>query len=402
MSALQDQALSTAAPLPSRPATTESVAERKTKPIKWWAAAGVLFVLLEAYVLTRWIASGQATPTPTGRDPIPGYTRVAIVAMEVSLPLLALATIWFYLIKPWRRAGQLTTDGMLLLGWLSAYFLQDTVLNYTQTWFLYNSYQLNLGSWNSQIPGWLSPSGHLLPEPMLIWGPGYIVLCFLIPCVLGCKFLRWLRQRRPQSSKAGAIATLYAVMVAYDIVMEVPFLRLNTYAYAGSIRPLTLFAGHTYQFPIYEALLAAFWFTIPAAVRYYVDDRGRTFVERGVDDVKASPRQKRTLKCFAIIGLIQVLALGYNIGMQEFATHADAFPSGYKSWMLNGLCGKGSPYPCPGPNTDIPRGNRPYPANTPYHVSLAARVCRRNCVGMNERAVHAFNQRKKQPVPASS
>jgi hypothetical protein len=369
MAILGDRPAATAAPATSPPVTGSATVARKAKAIKWWAAVGAVFLVVQAYVLIAWVASGQAVPTPTGPDPIPTYTKVAIRSMEIVLPIFALALVWFFLVRPWIRERRLTTDGMLLIGWVSLYFLQDTMLNYSQTWFLYNSYQLNLGSWNSQIPGWISPGGHLLPEPVLIWMPGYVIFCF-VPCVLGCKFLNWLKGRRPELGKVGSIGILYAIMVVYDFVFEVWFLRLDTYAYAGSIRSLTLWAGQTYQFPIYEALFAAWWYTIITALRFYRDDRGRTFVERGVETINAGPRRKQGLKFLAIIGLFHIMGLAYNIPMQFMALHADPFPQGYESWMLNGMCGPGSPYECPGPGVDIARADRPYPADTPYNVKL--------------------------------
>jgi len=43
---------------------------------------------------------------------------------------------------------------------------------YFQPFVTYNSVFLNAGSWTSSIPGWLSPNGHMLPEPLLWTGVG--------------------------------------------------------------------------------------------------------------------------------------------------------------------------------------------------------------------------------------
>ena len=332
------------------------LAERKGTPIKWWAGCGAAFLLLQVYVLTRWVVSGQATRTPTGPDPMPGYTRVAIQLMDTGLPILALIVAYHYVVRPWRRDGHLSTDGMLLIGWVSLYLLQDPILNYTQNWFLYNSAHFNFGSWTSQIPGWNSPRGHLLPEPLLTWASGYVVFGF-IPTVWGCWFLRVAKRRWPQMGKLGLISTLFALFVVLDFCVEAPFLRLNTYAYAGSIRWLTIWSGRTYQFPIYEMAFLAVWWTSLSALRFYRDDRGRTCVERGIEKVRGTPRRKQALKLLAIIGFTHVVGMvGYNIPMQWFGTHSDSFPKGYKSWMLNGMCGQGTPYECGGPEVPI---NRP-------------------------------------------
>ena len=46
----------------------------------------------------------------------------------------------------------------------------------------------------------------------------------------------------------------------------------------------------------------------------------------------------------------------YGVPQQWFATHSDAFPEGYPSYMLNGMCIYGDTGDqCPGPGVSIPR-----------------------------------------------
>lgn len=332
-------------------------AARLAIPFKWWAALGAAFLALQLYVLTYWIARGHAKPTPLGPDAgsMPGYTRTAIHVMDYGLPVLALATIWWFGIREWRRERRLTTNGMVIIAWVSLYLLQDPLLNYSQTWFLYNSAHVNLGSWTSSVPGWLSPNGHNLPEPLLTWGSGYILFGFL-PALLGVKLMRWGKRRWPAMGKLGLLSMLFAFFMALDFVVEIPFLTLGTYAYAGSIRELTLFAGHTWQFPVYEMAGIAMWWTGTTCLMLYTDDRGRLFVERGAERMRFGGRRlPNGMKLLAVLGYIHLLGLGYNIPMQWFATHADQFPSGYKSYMLNGMCGPGTGYECAGPDVSIPR-----------------------------------------------
>lgn len=340
----------------SRP-TAATEEQRRSVALKWWAALGAAFVALQIYVLIYWIARGHATPTSTGADDatMPGYTRTAIHIFDVALPLLAVATIYWFLIRPWRRDGHMTTGGMVIVAWLSLYLLQDPLLNYSQTWFLYNSEFVNLGSWTSSVPGWLSPNGHLLPEPLLTWGAGYILFGFL-PALLGVQLLRWGRKRWPQRSTLGLLALLFPFYMALDFLVEIPFLTLGMYAYAGSIRDLTLFAGETYQFPIYEMVGIAMWWTASSCLMFFVDDRGRTLVERGSERMRfKTTRARQTMKLLAIIGFVHLAGLAYNIPMQWFGTHADPFPAGYESYMLNGMCGPGTGYACAGPDVPIPR-----------------------------------------------
>jgi hypothetical protein len=64
------------------------------------------------------------------------------------------------------------------------------------------------------------------------------------------------------------------------------------------------------------------------------------------------------MKLLAILGFIHLMGVAYNVPMQWFGTHADAFLKGYKSYMLNGMCGAGTGYPCTAPGRPIPRADR--------------------------------------------
>jgi hypothetical protein len=328
---------------------------RRITPIKWFAGAGVAFVALQVYVLTRWITSGQATPTHTGADPVPQWVQTTATTLDIVAPVLALITIWFFLVKPWRREGHLTFDGMLIIAWLSMYFLQDGWLNYTQAWFLYNSAHVNFGSWYAQVPGWTSPNGNLLPEPILFWGGTWMCVGFTATALV-CAIMRRVKARNPRTGTFGMIMVALACMIVIDLVFELPLLRAHLYSYAGGIRSVSIFAGHSYQFPIYCNVLWAFVWTGMTCVRYFKDDRGRTIVERGTERLRVGGWRKNVVTLFAVLGFGHLLILTvYNLPMQWFATHAEAFPSDTPSYLLNGMCEKG--VTCPGVRNPMPRVN---------------------------------------------
>ena len=63
-------------------------------------------------------------------------------------------------------------------------------------------------------------------------------------------------------------------------------LPIGFYTYPGAIRAVSFNAGTYYQWPIYEGLM---WGGVQAALcclRFFTDDRGRTIVERGLDNVR--------------------------------------------------------------------------------------------------------------------
>jgi hypothetical protein len=328
---------------------------RTARPVVWFALAGAAFVVLQAYVLTRWIVSGQATPTHTGADPVPWWSQAAATTLDVVGPLSALVVCWFFLVRPARRAGRLTLDGMLCLAWLSMYFLQDGWLNYSQTWFLYSSAHVNFGSWYSQVPGWLSPNAHLLPEPIMFWGGAWIALGFGMTVVV-CRLMDRVRARRPQIGTLGLIAVAYAAMVVIDLATEIPLLRLQLYSYAGGIHSVSLFAGKIYQFPIYANLLWAAVWTGMTCLRYFRDESGLSIAERGVAALRIPQRKRQLLRLLAVVGAAHLVIFAtYNVPMQWFALHADRFPAHTPSYLLNGMCGGRSGTPCPAPHQPIPR-----------------------------------------------
>jgi hypothetical protein len=47
------------------PGAPDPVEARVTTQVKWWAALGCCFLLLEVYVIAAWIISGDAKPTPS-------------------------------------------------------------------------------------------------------------------------------------------------------------------------------------------------------------------------------------------------------------------------------------------------------------------------------------------------
>ena len=72
---------------------------------------------------------------------------------------------------------------------------------------------------------------------------------------------------------------------------------------------------------------------------YFRDDLGQTIVERGLDRVKAGARGSQGIKFLAIFGAVHLAFLVlYFVPQQFFATHGDAWPKGYKSYMINGMC----------------------------------------------------------------
>ena len=333
-----------------------------------WALIGALCLALEVYVFSSWILSGKAKQTPHGPTPIPTWMKAAVISWETLMVVGLIVLLYLCVIRPRRREGHLTWDGLFILALLTIYW-QDPMLNYTQVWSVQKSYLLNWGSWSTNIPGWLAPHANLYPEGILGVLPSYGVAIFTFVAI-STLVMRKAKARWPTMGKFGLGVVAYGVAFVADIILEpLIVMPLGIWEYPGAIRWLTLFHGKYYQFPIYEAVFGAFFFAGFTCVRYFKNDRGQSIAERGIEELRISERKKTGLRFLSLVGICNVVFLvGYNIPIQFFALHADPWPQDLvkRSYLSNGLCGPGTAkwveehardgeYACPGPTVPIPR-----------------------------------------------
>jgi hypothetical protein len=329
---------------------------RRAKPVKWWALVGVLCLGIFAYSWTAWIVSGNATPTDPGPTPLPHYMRVAIQVQLVLTVGLFLACVYAFLVRPWRRERRLSMDGMMFIALMTMYW-QDMLSNFLRPYFLFNTYLPQRGSWFNFLPGVVLPRAQLMAQPFLWEWLLYVVYC-MPPMLLANLLMRKVKERRPQMGVFGLCMVAFMTVFVADVTLEVPWLLQGLYTFPGAIRWLTLFHGHYYQFPIYEGIFAGVFVGGFACVRYFTDDRGRTIAERGIDEVRATPRQRTGLRLLAISGLFNVIFFfGNNLPLGLITgLYSDSWPRDIatRSYFTNGLCGPGTEYACPGPAVPIP------------------------------------------------
>jgi hypothetical protein len=326
------------------------------KLVKGFAAVGAGAITLQLFVYGRWLTSGPS-PTPTGPDTVPGWMRAAVVAHEIASPVALLVCVYHFIVKPWKRARHLTLNGRILIACLLMYW-QDLGSNYFNHVYTYNAAFVNFGSWYNFIPGWASPRGGHLVEPIIFIGPAY-AYSFLLPALLLVTVMRRAKSRWPHFGPFKLVSTALVVGGLLDILVEVTWARLGLYTFTGTIPSLTIFSGRYYQFPVYEVVLIAILWTAFASLIHFRDDLGNTLAERGVDDLRAPPRQKSGLRFLAIVGYANVALFAYNVCFGAFTL----FPSfrwaedtvQNRSYLRNEVCGSGTTYACPGPDIPIPR-----------------------------------------------
>jgi uncharacterized membrane protein len=337
--------------------TALPLARPMSYPVIRWAWLGGLIAAFMLYVMARWVLTGKAVPTPPGPDKLPYLTAEFIYWVQWVAMLAGAAAFSIFVIRPRVREGKMSTEGMLYICWLTLFF-QDPMMNYTSATLLYNAYMVNLGTWTlGSMPGWTSPHGNNLPEPLLLIITGYTIIGYSL-CFPVLALLKKIKAWRPRTTKVGLAVIGILILIALDTFFESLLLRTGVYAYAGGIRAITLFAGQTYQFPMSEGLCYG-GLTIGATLvlLLFRDDNGQTFVERGLERLQLGRTSRQWLKFLALFGYVQFsMFIVFTIPMQWLATHSGPFPAGYPSYMINGLCTYGvHADQCPGPSVLMPR-----------------------------------------------
>ncbi|HEX5806677.1 MAG TPA: spirocyclase AveC family protein, partial [Macromonas sp.] len=237
-------------------------------------------------------------------------------------------------------------------------------MNYTSTTLIYNAHLVNFGAWTlGSWPGWTSPAGNVLPEPIILTGSGYLALVITQAFIM-LWLLRKAKARWPGMGWMAALACIIVGITIGDSLLEMALIRTGVYAYPGGIREITLFAGETYQFPMSEGFLfGGLAIGSITALMYFRDDKGQTWVEKGLERTGYSAAGKQWVKFFAIYGYIHMaFFVLYMVPNQWLATHSDPFPEGYPPYMINGMCVAGDQHnECPGPGVSMPR-----PVNNPF------------------------------------
>lgn len=334
---------------------------RVTRPIVAWATVGAAFVALAIYVASSWILGGRATPTPIGvNNPDLNRDIAFTIGFQVATVIAVVGTL-VYVVKGCIRERRFTFDAILVIAYLLL-IQWDPILNYITPQFSYSSLMVNFGSWTTDMPGWVSPYGNLMPEPTILIGIGFIWSASL--CFLGCGFLRKVVMKRwPQTGKLGIILWSVAFMVVADFVIETSLTYGHVIAYPNTIGWLTLFQGTSHQFPIYESLVWGGLGWAPLMVlRFYRDDRGHSVVERGVDSLNVSYKVKIVLQILAVAAVTNICYVTYNVVYAWIGLQLDNDSSAvYPSHLINGFCGPQVPTQCPIPATGrpIPTGGAP-------------------------------------------
>lgn len=350
--------------LGARP-TDEVVTPRRNLPVNIWAFVGALIIAFEVFVLVRWVSGPFFERVPAGASEPPTAMKVILMAWQIGSIPATLTLVWFFIVRPWRRDRQLGIDGILTIAFLTMWW-QDPISSYGGHWFTYNTWMFNRGSWVNSIPGWGSygEPGAMLSEPILFTPFAYCYI-FVPVMIFGSWFMKKLRSRWPSMSALSLILWTYLLMMAFDVVLEgLLWLPMGIFAYQGG--HWSIFPDRYHSFPIHEALTIGGTFTIAAALRFFVNDKGQSFFERGAEDVRGGALKKTATRALAAIAVVQIgFLLTYNVPNYWVGTHSREWNEDIqkRSYFLSGLCGEGTGRACPGPSVPLTRNDNGNPEN---------------------------------------
>jgi hypothetical protein len=327
--------------------------------VLWWSSFGALWLTFMGIVLTRWITGPYFVRVPVGPSDPPMYMKVFLTALQFTMIPAMLTLVWWFVVRPWLRERKVTVDGALTLAFCTLFF-QDPLSNYFGPWITYNSWSVNRGSWVNSIPGWMSygaPGATVVEPPLTIIGLYVVIMTVAVR--IGVATIKWTARRWPQMGKLGLFGICWVAMFVFDVIFEgVIFMPLGVWTYAGG--HFSIFPNTYHAFPLHEAFLVGILLTSYSFLRHFLDDRGRTVVERGSENVKASAAGNGVIRALAIIGAVNAIFLAvYTLPHLVVGAHSRQWNDDIqqRSYFLDGLCGGSTGRACPGPAIPLVRND---------------------------------------------
>jgi len=301
------------------------------------AAFGAAVAAYEAVTWGRWLAAGPQQITQYRDTAATSWT----VARGYEILIIAVS-VWLLVrvVRQCRAQRRLTLDAQLLIGGVAALFW-DPFGNFLQPAFFYSSNWLNLNTWTGFAPLVVNPDASRMPQPlfiMLVYPFGLLAFAMMSNAVM-----RAARGRFPRWSDTKVLAAGSVAAFLGGIALEAPMFLLHLWSLPGAPRQLSLF-DNVHRYAAVEYLTTGMVFAGWAAVRYFKDDQGRAFTERGLGP---------TGSVLAMVGWCCSLLLVLQLIVNLFAFKAAPYPKEFPRELVNDMCDVGQTTgtrygPCPG------------------------------------------------------
>jgi hypothetical protein len=197
------------------------------------------------------------------------------------------------------------------------------------------------------MPFVVNPDCGRTPEP-IIFAPLLESFGVLGCAIVAAVAVRWARTRWPGISTFRLICMLIGGGLIVELIMEPPIIAFGLWNYAPG--PFAIPVGAGLHFPLITAVAGAFWFGPLVAARIFKDDKGQTFLERGMEHY--SSRRRKTVTFLAVYAFYQIVTWGPGSLTMLYSPFQREWPK-IPSYLLNGVCDApgvtGTRYgPCPG------------------------------------------------------
>jgi hypothetical protein len=269
---------------------------------QYLALAAIPILLLEAWTLARWAAAGPHLMSDYWSAVwSPDWWKARII--EVGSVGVA---VWVcrHLYRDFRVQGKfLTFDVMFCITGATTFWASGGI-NFFQPMFSYSSNLISINDPCSFIPGVVNPDCGRIPNPFFVTIlEGFMVLAVVI--IVGRAVDR-IRARNPHISRSRLCWYIIGLCCAFVVLEPVAIIPLKGWVWPGT--PLSLFGG-TYRYPVFpEILCFAGYLAVPAFVRIFKDDKGRTVLERHMEHYH--PRKRTAITFLGLYTIMQFTVWG--------------------------------------------------------------------------------------------
>lgn len=323
---------------------------------KFWAWLGVAWMILIIYVWGSWIISGDAVRiAPEGLTDADSWRVVTFRIIEIGGVIAALAMLAWFVVRPWIKQGRLSDFGLMMLVFPFLWF-QDPFVNMVAPTGVLSSIFTNYGNWTEHFPLTIAPNVGRVPEPFPLMPCMYIVVLGG-SALLNAVSMR-AAARRFRNGLWPAVFAGIGTGLIFDLCLELPAIWLEVWGYPGAIQSLSFWPDTRHQYPIYAVLLLGITEFLWASMLFFRNGQGELPFEGGIKRSGLSGARRTGVRYLALFGALQsIFFVVYFVPWSFFAMHVDSWPAAYPEHMINGVCGEGTPYICPGEGVPILRGD---------------------------------------------
>ncbi|MFJ9622152.1 spirocyclase AveC family protein [Streptomyces sp. NPDC101181] len=288
----------------------------------YWAALGLVFLLVQAWVFTRWALDGNVHAHPSG-----GY-EMSTARKAVTHAVQAGGVLWLSVLAVlhWRESRALGRvslraaglAGLVTTVWLSPY---ASVFHYAGG---HNRYGLNVETWGPYLPFW---QGELPAIESLNMATAFVM--FQIWTLIALNLYAWLLRHRPGWSRSRAAWVTTASFLVIDPALNFVYVLLGGYAFPRGVPYFTLLEGSWYQLPLTSTLGVTLLFVLPVMIMVArAEEPDEIVVFAGSGEL---PGARNTVRLLAGVGLMNVCILAYQMLMLVSAEIG--YPIDLPSWL---------------------------------------------------------------------